>query len=55
MFRSPSCRDSDHSMVFAYKKLALNVLSSGNNTVTYWNFTEEFRILEFLSFEFLST
>ena len=29
---------SDHSMVFAYKKLALKGMSNGNNTVTYRNF-----------------
>ena len=38
---------SDHSMVFAYKKLALNGMSNGNNTVTYRNFrnfdTQSFR------------
>ena len=29
---------SDHSMVFAHKKLELNGISNGNNTVTYKNF-----------------
>ena len=29
---------SDHSMVFPYRKLALNVMSSGKNTINYKNF-----------------
>ena len=29
---------SDHSMVFPYRKLALNGMSSGNSTITYRNF-----------------